>query len=191
MARKVDISGQRFGRWTVLERAYIDKQNGSMWLCRCDCGKEGIIRHSSLTSGNSRSCGCLLEEVRSISHTKHGYHGERLYYVWNTMKQRCFNPNNTKYDLYGGRGITVCDEWRYSYEAFRKWAYENGYDENAEVNQCTIDRIDVNGNYDPNNCRWADAKTQSANVREHRNQYTGRLLNKNGYAKHERACPVV
>jgi len=171
VAKLVDLAGQKFGRWTVISRATSNRCGASMWLCRCDCGTEKTIRHSSLTSGNSRSCGCLHREITSRTHKTHGHYGERLYGVWNEMKQRCGNPNNHKYKDYGGRGIKVCDAWQ-DYATFRAWAMSHGYDVNARYGDCTIDRIDVDGDYCPGNCRFADAKMQAKNRRYNHNQYT-------------------
>lgn len=168
MSKLIDLTGQRFGRLTVLERAKNDKLGRARWLCRCDCGKEKIVSGTNLRSGQTRSCGCLSKEMsvknglksrigeRSL---KHGDFGSKLYGVWAGMKRRCQNPNTTYYKDYGGRGIKVCNEWQ-NYEAFKEWALESGYKEGL-----TIERIDVNGNYCPNNCKWIPLSAQNANKR--------------------------
>lgn len=161
--------GQRFGRLVVEERAqdYIAK-NGNhhvMWRCRCDCGNTTIADSCQLSSGKTKSCGCLKNDVSSETHTKHGGRRDRLYKVWANMKNRCFNSNSSDYKYYGGRGIRVCDEWTHDYNAFKEWAYSSGYDDSAEKGQCTIDRIDVDGNYEPSNCRWVSMSIQSRNRR--------------------------
>ncbi len=150
-----DLTGQTFGYLTVINRAENNKYNRAQWLCECDCGTRKIIDACSLKSGNTKSCGCHKNDYNR----KHGGKGTRLYDCWCQMRYRCENPNNQAYSDYGKRGISVCDEW-HDFSIFRDWAYQNGYDHSK-----SIDRIDVNGNYEPSNCRWTDSKVQMNNRR--------------------------
>lgn len=168
---ELKIKGKRFGRLTAIEMIGQNKSRRNLWLCKCDCGNETVVTASDLASGHTQSCGCLMRETTSKSFTTHGKSKERLYIVWQGMIGRCNRPSLKHYKNYGGRGIKVCDEWMHDYEAFRAWAYANGYDENAPIQQCTIDRIDVNGDYEPSNCRWVDSKTQANNQRPRKKGY--------------------
>lgn len=170
----IDLTGQKFGRLTVIKRSedYVSPHGdvSVSWLCRCDCGNYTEVTSKNLKRGDTLSCGCLIRQKsseRCKNHnprTTHGHHGERLYFVWRGMKARCENPNNKNYRYYGKLGVNVCEEW-HDYAVFREWAYANGYDENAKRGVCTLDRSNPYGNYEPDNCRWADAKTQANNKR--------------------------
>ena len=174
MGRKgTDLTGKRFGKLEILEPAYKDKY-GWKWRCKCDCGNEVILYGRAMLSGGTRSCGCLNKIAVSEARTTHHKSKNRLYPIWAAIKQRCLNPHSSVYEYYGGRGIEMCSEWRDSFEAFYEWAIANGYDENAPRGECTIDRIDVNGNYEPSNCRWVNIIAQANNMR------TQRLITWNG-----------
>lgn len=163
----LDITGRRFFRLVAIERDE-SKNDGRhiFWKCKCDCGNEIVVRKDSLLSGHAKSCGCYLAERYIDGHLKtHGMSDSRLYKTWISMRRRCYANSDSSYQAYGGRGITICEEWKNNFQAFADWAYANGYNENKNRRYQSIDRIDVNGNYCPDNCRWADCETQNYNKR--------------------------
>lgn len=166
---KSNLIGKRFGKLIVVDDTGFRTKSGFIqWLCSCDCGDTTIVSTGNLLNGNTQSCGCLRNEATVKKNKTHGHSKERLYRIWSHMKERCYSKTYDHYNNYGGRGITVCDEWLNDYMSFREWAYKNGYDENAKHGECTIDRINVNGNYCPENCRWVDMKTQHGNTTQNK-----------------------
>ena len=152
--------GSKVGFLTILSH-YKDMNNKhNYFVCKCDCGNIKGIRVDAIVNNNTKSCGCYKYNLKTgLSHS-------RLYPIWKELKSRCYNPKNKRYNVYGRKGIQVCDEWKNDFMAFRKWAYENGYDENAPRGKCTIDRIDNNGDYEPLNCRWVSYSRQQRNTQK-------------------------
>lgn len=176
MGKYHDLTGMKFGRLTVVKLAEPSpqkKHRGKRWECVCDCGNTTVARADSLKSKHKssgvKSCGCFQEESRRKAITKHGYCGTRLYSEWANMKSRCWYSSHQSYSNYGGRGITICDEW-HDFEPFKNWALKNGYTDNL-----TLDRINNDGNYEPSNCRWITASEQGHNVRPYKKNTTGVL----------------
>lgn len=167
MAIVLNLTGVRSGRLTAIEpTAKRARDGGVIWRCRCDCGRDHYVKAAYLKAGKVLSCGCLPRDLcREIGEDgelrqTHGGSNTRLYRIWSNMKSRCYNPKNNNFPNYGGRGIKICGEWFHDFGKFQTWAYSHGYRDDL-----SIDRIDVNGNYCPDNCRWATQAEQSINKR--------------------------
>ena len=167
MARQYeDLTGKRFGRLYV--KSYALTKNGRRyWSCLCECGRETIVPTAKLNNGHTQSCGCLNKDLTKQANTKHGLSHSRLNNIHAHMKRRCNNENCKSYEWYGARGITYTSEWE-EFESFARWALSNGYNDNL-----TLERIDVNGHYEPSNCTWIPLDEQSLNRRISKNNKTG------------------
>lgn len=169
MSAKKDMIGKRFGMLTVLEEIEQKNSRGlTCYVCLCDCGNTVNVCGRDMTRKHTFSCGCLHKNMMQKRFLKHGGHGTRLYSIWKGMNTRCNSKNTDYYKHYGGKGVKICDEWK-DFSVFRDWALTNGYADNL-----TLDRIDFNGDYCPDNCRWLTMKEQSNNrSTNHRITYKG------------------
>lgn len=167
MSRLNDLTGKQFGRLTVIERApdavSPSGRHRVKWLCQCECGNTREVYTDNLLRGRTVSCGCNAREKAQHREGNHHESRTKLYGVWCAMKRRCLNSSVPEFKYYGGRGITVCDDWMSSWESFRDWAYNSGYKEGL-----TLERINVNGNYEPSNCCWITGIAQANNRRSNR-----------------------
>ena len=184
MAKKLEIKqGNKFGKWTIIEEIapkIISNKPRRMFRCQCECGNIGEVQLSCLRNGHSTSCGCEQKKRASAANTKHGLEKHPLYGTWKNMKKRCNSPQAFEYENYGGRGISICEGWSNNFQRFYDWAINNGWSK-----ELTIDRIDANGNYCPENCRWANIEMQMNNkTNNHYIEYNGDIYTLSTLSKH-------
>ena len=179
MTLKVDMTGRQFGRLIVLHESSQRRCGKVTWVCKCDCGKLITVSSNNLQSGHTKSCGCYRDDKLRKVATKHSMYGTRLYSEWAGMKARCYHKAYKYFAHYGGKGITVCDEWKSSFENFSKWALANGY-----KNDLTLDRKNNDGNYCADNCRWVTMTVQQNNrTNNHRIIFNGENLTLSEWAR--------
>ena len=186
MGKLIDLTGQKFGRLTVIEQAYVRK-GIIYWRCVCDCGNANFVNGRKLRDNIIKSCGCYKSQEFKKRVSKHSLSKTKIYKLYHLIKRRCYDKNDSHYNCYGGRGIKMCEEWLNNFSSFYDWAMSNGYKEEIlpnGKNKWTIDRIDVNGNYEPNNCRWTTIQEQAKNKRTNIYlTYNGETLTQNEWAK--------